>query len=148
MGIERITDLCKEYGKETFLEAMDGLLDHSEALTRQAIFEIPDGTYSFTGYIDNDGVDFDKPIKLQLAVTISGSEILFDFTGSSPQTKGPINCVYACLLYTSGEQGLPVYRHRRFRRRGRRPPWPLHDARRLPGSLALCLSLIHIFLLG
>lgn len=100
VGIERITDLCKEYGKETFLEAMDGLLDHSEALTRQAIFEIPDGTYSFTGYIDNDGVDFDKPIKLQLAVTISGSEILFDFTGSSPQTKGPINCVYASTLST------------------------------------------------
>lgn len=100
VGIERITALCDEYGKEVFLDTIEGLLDHAEALTRKALEEIPDGVYTFTGYIDNDGVEFDKQITLQLAVTLKGSNILFDFTGSSPQTKGPINCVRACTLST------------------------------------------------
>ena len=100
VGIARVKDLCDEYGKDAFLCALEGLLDHSEALTRQALGEIADGVYSFTGYIDNDGVEFDKRIKLQLSVTIDGTDILFDFTGSSPQTKGPINCVYASTLST------------------------------------------------
>lgn len=100
VGIDRIQSLCQEYGKEVFLETIEGLLDHSEILTRQALEKIPDGTYSFTGYIDNDGVEFDKRITLKLSVTIKGSDISFDFTGSSPQTKGPINCVKACTLST------------------------------------------------
>lgn len=100
VGIGRIQTLCDEYGKDVFLDTVEGLLDHSEALTRQALEEIPDGTYTFTGYIDNDGVEFDKQITLKLSVTIKGSDILFDFTGSSPQTKGPINCVKASTLST------------------------------------------------
>lgn len=100
VGSERIVSLCDEYGKDVFLETIEGLLDHSEELTRQALEEIPDGTYTFTGYIDNDGIEMDKRITLQLAVTITGSDILFDFTGSSPQTKGPINCVRASTLST------------------------------------------------
>lgn len=100
VGIDRIQSLCHEYGKDVFLDTVEGLLDHSEALTRQALEEIPDGTYTFTGYIDNDGVEFDKRITLKLSVTIQGSDILFDFTGSSPQTKGPINCVLASTLST------------------------------------------------
>jgi len=100
VGIDRIQTLCDEYGKDVFLDTVEGLLDHSEALTRQALEEIPDGTYAFTGYIDNDGVEFDKQITLKLSVTIKGSDILFDFTGSSPQTKGPINCVKASTLST------------------------------------------------
>ena len=100
VGIDRIQTLCDEYGKDVFLDTVEGLLDHSEALTRQALEEIPDGTYTFTGYIDNDGVEFDKQITLKLSVTIKGSDILFDFTGSSPQTKGPINCVKASTLST------------------------------------------------
>lgn len=100
VGRERIMALCGEYGKELFLETLEGLLDHSEILTRQALEAIPDGTYSFTGYIDNDGVEFDRQVVLKLKVTIEGSDILFDFTGSSPQTKGPINCVKACTLST------------------------------------------------
>lgn len=101
VGSSRILDMCKEYGKNTFISAIEGLLDHSEALTRKAIEALPDGVYRFTGYIDNDGLELDKPpIKLELAVTISGSEIIFDFTGSSPQVKGPINCVFASTLST------------------------------------------------
>jgi N-methylhydantoinase B len=82
---------------------MQQLLDHSEALTRRALERIPDGTYSFVDYIDNDGVDLNKPVKFQVTVTIKGSDFIADFSGSNPQTKGPFNCtpasVYACLTY-------------------------------------------------
>ena len=52
VGASRIADMCREYGKDVFLSAIEGLLDHSEALTRKAIEELPDGVYRFTGYID------------------------------------------------------------------------------------------------
>jgi len=111
VGKDRILELCDEYGKEVLLAALEGLLNHAETLTRQALEAIPDGTYEFTDYIDNDGIDLEQRIKLQVAVTIKGSDITFDFTGSSPQTRGPLNCTpsstfsaiaYAVKVVTGG----------------------------------------------
>jgi len=95
VGKDRVLELCEEYGENVFLAAIEGLLDHSEMLTRQALDTIPDGTYHFSDHIDNDGVDLESYVKLQLAVTIKGSDIEFDFTGSSPETRGPLNCTPA-----------------------------------------------------
>jgi N-methylhydantoinase B len=45
----------------------------------------------------------DKPIKLAVTVTIGGGMAHFDFTGSDPQAKGPVNLrpsmVEACVFY-------------------------------------------------
>ena len=96
-------ELFQEYGKEVVLTAMDQLLDHAETLTRQELKKIPDGTYTFVDYMDNDGIELDKPIRFQVAVTIKDSDFIVDFTGTSPQVKGPFNCVpsasYAVASY-------------------------------------------------
>ena len=36
---------------------MDGLLDHTERLLRREIASWPDGTATFTDYMDSDGID-------------------------------------------------------------------------------------------
>ncbi|MEE9199517.1 MAG: hydantoinase B/oxoprolinase family protein, partial [Dehalococcoidia bacterium] len=87
----RLAALLDEYGKETVVECIGALLDHSEAVTRRELEEIPDGTYSFSDYLDNDGIEMDVRRKIQVTVTVKGSDITFDFTGSSPQVKGPFN---------------------------------------------------------
>ena len=77
---------------------MQAILAH-EQLTRAEIAQIPDGTYHYTDYSDGDGVT-DEPIKIQVAVTIAGSDVTVDFTGSHPQTIGGMNCPLA-VTYSS-----------------------------------------------
>jgi len=103
VGKHRMLELFEEYGKEVVLTAMEQLLDRAEILTRQELKKIPDGTYTFVDYMDNDGIELDKPIRLQVAITIRDSDFIVDFTGTNPQVKGPFNCVpsaaYAVACY-------------------------------------------------
>jgi N-methylhydantoinase B len=94
----RLHALLARLGKETFAAGLEELLDRAERLTRQAIQRIPDGTYTFVDYIDNDGVRLDQRVRIEAAVTISGSEVLVDFDGTDQQVSGPINCVPASTL--------------------------------------------------
>ncbi|MBI4505645.1 MAG: hydantoinase B/oxoprolinase family protein [Chloroflexi bacterium] len=89
----RMLDTCAEFGRAQIVEAMRVLLDMGEAMTRREIEAIPDGTYSFYDFLDNDGVEFDKRVRIQVAVTVRGSDLHVDFSGSSPQTRGPFNSV-------------------------------------------------------
>jgi N-methylhydantoinase B len=93
VGTQRFVELLDEYGTETVMAAIDELMDRAEAMTREKLSAIPDGSYTFTDYLDNDGIDLDQRITLQATATIKGSDVCFDFTGSSPQVRGPLNCV-------------------------------------------------------
>jgi N-methylhydantoinase B len=95
VGKRRIIALFEEYGVDTVTDTIGELMDRSEKLTRKCIEEMKDGTYVFHDYIDDDGVDIHKPVKIMVTVTIKGSNIHFDFTGSSPQSRGPLNSVPA-----------------------------------------------------
>ena len=57
---------------------------------RSYIADLPDGTYSFEDWIDNDGI-VDEPIPVRLAVTIKGEQMHFDFEGTGPKARGPQN---------------------------------------------------------
>ena len=62
-------------------------------MTRKALRAIPEGTYRYVDYLDNDGIELDKPIRIEVAVTVKDGDIECDFTGTSPQVRGPFNCV-------------------------------------------------------
>ncbi len=83
-----ILKTCEEFGAEVVVAAAEELLNRAEAMSRASIAEIPDGTYEFVDYADNDGIDFGKRLKLQVKVTVDGSDLLVDFTGTGPQNKG------------------------------------------------------------
>lgn len=93
-----LTALIDKYGRDLTLEAMATLLDRAETRTRNLIEKMPDGTYTFTDWLDNDGLDLAQRINITAAVTISGSDIHVDFTGTSAQVRGPFNAVPACAL--------------------------------------------------
>ncbi len=98
-GDRRLIALASKYGAGTVKDCMTAILDYGEQLTRAELEQLPDGTYHYTDYSDGDGVT-DEPIKIQLAVTIAGSDIAVDFTGSHPQTIGGMNCPLA-VTYSS-----------------------------------------------
>ena len=65
-------------------------LDYGERLVRKAFATWPDGSYSFTDYIDGDGFD-ESEIPIHVTITVKGDHIGVDFEGSAPQVKGAIN---------------------------------------------------------
>lgn len=93
-GERRLLSLLEKYGHDVVVGCMEDILDHSERLTRQEIEKIPDGVYRFTDYCDGDGV-VDETIRIQVTVTVRGSDIVVDYTGSGPQTVGGMNCPIA-----------------------------------------------------
>jgi N-methylhydantoinase B len=93
----RVLSFCQKYGASTFEAAMEEMVDAAEKLTRAAIAKIPDGTYTFEDYCDNDAIT-DDPIRIVACVTVRGEEIAIDFTGSSPQVRGGMNAPIAVTV--------------------------------------------------
>jgi len=92
-GGKQVTKLLQRYGGDTLKTAMSGFLNHSEAMLRNEIEALPDGTYSWTDHIDRDpGKDDPRPIPVGLDLTVAGDKLVFDFTRSGPQAVGPVNC--------------------------------------------------------
>jgi N-methylhydantoinase B len=91
VGTVRLRALFERHGTEALSRYMEELLNRAEAITRARIAEIPDGSYTFEDYLDNDGIDLDRLITIKATVTVSGSDLDIDFTGTSPQVRGPLN---------------------------------------------------------
>ncbi len=84
-------ELVNRYGVDKVSLYMEEVVDYAERLTRAAVSELPDGEWSFEDWIDDDGIDLDRPIRLFVTITKSGDSMTVDWTGSSPQVKGAIN---------------------------------------------------------
>jgi N-methylhydantoinase B len=93
IGARRLADLAERRGENYLASAFSELLDRSEVMTRRAIRNLPQGRFNYVDYLDNDGVEIGKRVRIEVTVTVEGDDITFDFAGTSPQTKGPINCV-------------------------------------------------------
>jgi N-methylhydantoinase B len=87
----RLLATMDDYGFADLVAFADDLFRRSEAAMRAAIRTVPAGTYRYA--IETDGLD--EPFEMRVAVTISGDEATFDFTGTSPQQPRAINCVLA-----------------------------------------------------
>ena len=94
---EQIERLFARFGGGAFLDAVEELIARSEAVVRQRLLMIPDGTYHAEGYLDSDGHS-PEPLLGRLHLTIDGDRLIADFSGSSPQTMGATNVGPAMAL--------------------------------------------------
>jgi N-methylhydantoinase B len=94
LGERRLRDLLDEYGEGTIASAFEAFTRRAEALMRDAIQAIPDGTYAFEDFLDNDGIT-DAPLRIALDITIAGDRMTLDFSRSSPPCAGPLNIAYS-----------------------------------------------------
>jgi N-methylhydantoinase B len=91
VGAKRLLDLVERYGLPTLTDAVEDLFDNSERLMRSQIAKLKDGTYSATGYIDGFLGSEDPALKnlpIKITVTVSGSDLTIDLTGTAPQVDG------------------------------------------------------------
>jgi N-methylhydantoinase B len=84
-------ELVQRYGADMVQVYMHEVMDYAERLTRAALRTLPDGIYSFEDWIDDDGIDVGKPIRLFVTLSKQGDSISADWTGSAAQVKGAIN---------------------------------------------------------
>ena len=90
IGARRLGELFDRYGPPTILGCFDRYRAESEAHMRAAIREIPDGVYAGEDWVDDDGHE-DRPVPVRVTVTVRGGRAAFDFTGTGPAVKGPVN---------------------------------------------------------
>ena len=90
LGERRLTDLLMEYGPETVRSTFEIFTARAEALMRDEIRALPDGTYSFEDYLDNDGIT-DERLTIAVDMIIDGDRMVLDFSRSSPACAGPLN---------------------------------------------------------
>jgi len=99
-----LQELAQRYGPERLADLMTGLIEHTERLVRAEIAGWPDGTATFTDYLDSDGIER-RDVPITATVTIAGDEITADLTESAPMVAGALNstrsfiqaCVYQAV---------------------------------------------------
>ena len=95
MGSRRLGELFTRYGRETVEACFDALIDKTtETYRREILSKIPDGTYVWEDYAEHDGVDEPRLHAQRITLTMDSSRevpLVLDFSGTSPQAKGPIN---------------------------------------------------------
>ncbi|MBI1925701.1 hydantoinase B/oxoprolinase family protein, partial [Candidatus Poribacteria bacterium] len=104
VGAKGVRALFEKYGAQRLEAYFAELLNYAERLARAEIAALPDGVYTFTDSLDDDGID-PSPIPITVTMTFCGDHLTADFTGTSPQVKGGINCplsftqsaTYACV---------------------------------------------------
>lgn len=94
VGERRLTELIDRYGRDVVVEAIAEIRRRASRLMRAHIAAIPDGVYASKAFVDSDGV-VNQPLEIALEVTKAGETLAFDFTGSSPPCRGPMNSVVA-----------------------------------------------------
>jgi N-methylhydantoinase B len=70
----------------------DAIIDKTtETFRREILAQIPEGTYVWEDYAEHDGVDPPRLHRQRITLTRLPDRLVVDFTGTSPQAKGPIN---------------------------------------------------------
>jgi len=102
LGEKRLKELFREYGEATIQAVQKEIFNYSEHWLRKTLKDIPEGTFSFTDMMDDDGISSAKmPIKVSVILSHKPKpNIIFDFFGTFPQVKGGINMVFQALLAT------------------------------------------------
>ena len=87
----QFAELVAKHGPAQTTAFMRETIDYAERLTRSSLEKLPDGEWCFEDWIDDDGIDYGKPIRLFVSIRKTGGHMVVDWTGTAPQVKGAIN---------------------------------------------------------
>jgi N-methylhydantoinase B len=93
-AVERVRELVGRHGSETVRAATAEIKSYAERRMRAEIEALPDGTTTFEDYLDDDGQGHED-IRISVAVTVDGDELVVDYEGTSEQVAGAVNAPWA-----------------------------------------------------
>ena len=89
-AVEHVQRLCRRFGREDLLQAINEIIARSEKVMRSRIRALPDGDYFSEGFMESTGTSA-EPLVIRLKLSIKGDRLIADYSGTSPQTAGPTN---------------------------------------------------------
>jgi N-methylhydantoinase B/oxoprolinase/acetone carboxylase alpha subunit len=97
LGVARLAELTRALGGT---ERFDEVLDYGERRMRAALEDLPDGRWHFADVLDSAGPrpEQQSPTRIELALTVAGDRVIFDFTGTDAQRPGNVNAVEAVTV--------------------------------------------------
>jgi N-methylhydantoinase B len=97
-GAKRVEEIVERFGRDDFLAAGAEIAEHGEKLARAGLAALPRGTWSAEDFVDDDGVEKDRLVKMACTVTIDDDEMVVDWSESNDQVSGPINLPYGITM--------------------------------------------------
>ena len=93
-GALTLQRIGKRYGADRLAEACERIQAASEAQTRAVFAEIPNGVYEFEDFVDDDGIELDRKLRINARLIVHDDSVEVDLSQSSSQAKGPVNCTF------------------------------------------------------
>ena len=96
-GRSRLHEILQKYSLPHINSILDQLKNYAERLMRNVIGRLPNGLYSFTDFLDDDGRG-SKPLAITVDLSINNEDIIADFTRCAAQTDTPLNTVRSVVM--------------------------------------------------
>jgi N-methylhydantoinase B len=94
-GGERLGELCDRYGSDVVRSAMEELLEQTSRRAAAEFASWPKRRVRVEGFLDDDGLNPGRPVRIAAAVESRGDVLHVDLTGSAPQVPGGVNVPWA-----------------------------------------------------
>lgn len=91
LGAQRVVELCEAFGAETVAETMATLMVRTADRVRAEVAAWPDGIAEAEGFLDHDGVDKSRRVRIHARATKTGNTLTIDFSDTDPQVYSPVN---------------------------------------------------------
>jgi len=98
-GGSKLKLLIDQMGEDAFHAAVEDTLEYTSRRLRARIRDLPDGSNTFTTWLDDDGYGGDM-VPITVAVNVAGDQLVFDFEGTGKQTRGAMNVSESALRAT------------------------------------------------
>lgn len=95
-GRRRLEQQIERHGAQVW-SAAEQLQDYSERFMGEMLRDFPEGEWRFEDLLDGDGFGNDD-LSIRCRVALSEGKATVDFSGTDPQTKGPVNAPRAVTL--------------------------------------------------
>ncbi len=89
-GARRTADIITAHGRDVFLQAQEDLAEYAARKARAVLSTIPDGTYDFWDYLDDDFVSR-IPVRIRCRLTVERGAVHADFSGTDLQVASAYN---------------------------------------------------------
>jgi len=88
---KRVIEMANRFGDDVYFSALEDLLDRNKRAMAKLIKEtVPTKKQTFEDYLCDDGMGM-GPYKMKCTMWREGGKVIFDFTGTDPQSIGSVN---------------------------------------------------------
>jgi N-methylhydantoinase B len=91
LGVRRLDELFRKYGKRTLLSAIARIFNETEKKCRNVVAQLADGEYQAESFFDDDGITPNERVRIHAKVTVKKGAMTIDLSGCSRERKAAVN---------------------------------------------------------